>query len=138
MPTPVPSKAALATILNHEEPDEKVGVKEPFREQSKPVETKYIHSAFHCLIWTENNTLMLRRIWFEGRLTWLRATAEQLPFTTLLAAYVFPGLIDFDHTLVQQLYIKVCIAGIASLFAGVGRSVLYNHDCGQPRHTTNQ
>jgi hypothetical protein len=34
-PTTPPSKATLAAILNHEAPEEKMGVKEPFREATK-------------------------------------------------------------------------------------------------------
>jgi hypothetical protein len=41
--TTPPSKATLAAILNQEAPEEKMGVKEPFREASKkPEESQYL------------------------------------------------------------------------------------------------
>lgn len=47
-PSNVPSKAALSSILNQVDPDEKMGVKEPFQEASKQREgTKYIPLVSH-------------------------------------------------------------------------------------------
>ena len=89
MPATGPSKAALATILNHEEPDEKMGVKEPFREPSKLAETKYILCAFYSLTLTENDTAIASdsvREWSYSP----SSIAEQLASTTLLAAHVTP------------------------------------------------